>query len=55
MDIVPENFQILLLYIRTERTGDWKIYLQCVPRMIPIFHSGGHTAYAHAQGSILIT
>ena len=38
--------KLLLLFIRAERTGDWELHLLCVSRMIPIFHAGGHTAYA---------
>ena len=38
--------QVMLLFIRAERTGDWGLHLFCVSKMIPVLHSGGHTAYA---------
>lgn len=38
--------RILLFFIRAERTGDWELHLYCIVKMIPIFHAGGHTAYA---------
>ncbi|KAK3895921.1 hypothetical protein Pcinc_000394 [Petrolisthes cinctipes] len=39
--------QVLLMlhFIRTERTGDWKLHLHCV-QMIPHFHAAGHLPYA---------
>ena len=33
--------RILLLFIHTERTGDWALHLFCVAKMIPVLHSGG--------------
>lgn len=36
----------LLLFLRAERTGDWELHLFCISKMIPVLHSGGHTAYA---------
>ena len=36
---------ILLLFIHTERTGDWALHLFCVAKMILVLHSGGHDAY----------
>lgn len=38
--------RILLLFIRAERVGDWALHLFCIAKMIPVLHSGGHTAYA---------
>ena len=38
--------KLLLLFIQEERTGDWELHLLCVSRTNPIFHVGGHTAYA---------
>jgi len=36
--------------IRAERTGDWKLYLWCVRKMIPHFHAAGHLQYANLLG-----
>lgn len=33
-------------FIRAERMGDWKAYLNCVLEMLPYFHASGHFLYA---------
>lgn len=38
--------RLILLFLRAERTGDWELHLFCINAMIPLFHSGGHVAYA---------
>ena len=40
--------QVALLqhFIRAERTGNWKMHLDCVREMIPHFHAAGHLNYA---------
>lgn len=37
---------LLKNFIRSERTGDWNLHLNCVKEMIPFFHACGHFAYA---------
>lgn len=41
-----KQVSILKMFLYAERTGDWKLHLQCIRRMIPYFHSAGHLAYA---------
>jgi len=41
-----EQVSILKMFLYAERTGDWKLHLQCIRRMIPYFHAAGHLAYA---------
>ena len=41
-----EQVSILKMFLYAERTGDWKLHLQCIRRMIPYFHSAGHLAFA---------
>ena len=36
----------MLLFIRAERTGDWKLHLYSVKKMLPHFHAVGHLTYA---------
>jgi hypothetical protein len=36
---------LMLSFIRAERTGDWKLHLYCVQKMIPHFHAAGHLPY----------
>lgn len=36
---------IMLQFIQAERLGDWKLHLQCVKNMLPVFHAGGHFPY----------
>ena len=38
--------QVLKLYIRAERTGNWKLHLLSISRMINLFASTGHINYA---------
>lgn len=37
---------IALQFIEAERLGDWKLHLQSVENMLPLFHASGHFAYA---------
>ena len=41
-----EQVSILKMFLYAERTGDWKLHLQCIKKMIPYFHAAGHLAYA---------
>lgn len=41
-----EMLEIVLLYIRAERVGDWNLHLFCVQSMLPYFHAAGHLNYA---------
>ena len=38
--------RLILLFLRAERTGDWKLHIYSVRKMIPLFYSAGHLAYA---------
>lgn len=44
-----EQVEILRLFIRAERTGNWKMHLDVVQKMIPHFHAGGRLHYAKAS------
>lgn len=44
-----EMIRILLLFIRAERTDDWELHIFCVSKMIPVLHTGGHTAYVKSS------
>ncbi|KAJ8874679.1 hypothetical protein PR048_025545 [Dryococelus australis] len=37
---------ILRLFIRAERSGDWELHLKCVWSMLPYLHAAGHIHYA---------
>ncbi|KAL7289552.1 hypothetical protein TKK_0016524 [Trichogramma kaykai] len=37
---------IMLQFIEAERTGNWKLHLQSIREMLPVFHAAGHFAYA---------
>ena len=37
---------IIQQFLRAERTGNWKLHIQTVREMIPLFHAAGHLAYA---------
>ncbi|KAJ8886429.1 hypothetical protein PR048_012640 [Dryococelus australis] len=37
---------ILLLFIKAERSGDWELYLKCVQSMLLYLHASGHIHYA---------
>ena len=41
-----ELVSLLKMFLYAERTGDWKLHLSCIQRMIPFFHAAGHLAYA---------
>lgn len=41
-----ELVTIALQFVEAERLGDWKLHLQCVNQMLPIFHAAGHLPYA---------
>ena len=38
--------QLMRLFIRAERTGDWQLHLHCVRQMLPHFHASAHLPYA---------
>ena len=42
--------QILHMYVRAEREGDWLLHLYCLQNMVPFFFAAGHwnyTCYIH--------
>ena len=41
-----EQVQMIMLYIRAERTGDWDLYVYTLKCMLPYFHAAGHLNYA---------
>jgi len=41
-----EMVEIVRMFIRAERSGDFFLHLHCVHEMLPIFHSSGHLNYA---------
>ena len=41
-----ELVQIMRLFIRSERTGDWHLHLYAVKQMLPYLHAAGHLHYA---------
>ena len=40
------TIDILRMFIRAERTGNWKLHLQAVRDMLPYFAATGHNLYA---------
>ncbi|KAJ8881758.1 hypothetical protein PR048_018244 [Dryococelus australis] len=40
---------ILRLFIRAERSGDWELHLQCVRSMLQCLHAAGHIHYAKSS------
>ncbi|CAH2009827.1 unnamed protein product [Acanthoscelides obtectus] len=43
-----EAVLIVLRFIEAERLGNWDLHLDCVRRMLPLFHAAGHFQYAKA-------
>lgn len=41
-----EQVELMRMFIRAERCGDWQLHLHCVQQMLPHFHAAGHLAYA---------
>lgn len=41
-----EMVEIVRMFIRAERSGDFPLHLHCVHQMLPIFHASGHLNYA---------
>ncbi len=41
-----EMIQILRMFIKAERIGDWKLHLLAVQEMLPYFAAAGHNLYA---------
>jgi hypothetical protein len=41
-----EMVELVRLYIKAERAGDWDLHLYCVQQMLPYLHSAGHLNYA---------
>lgn len=41
-----QQIEIVRLFIRAERTGNWNLHLHAVKEMLPYFHAAGHFAYA---------
>ncbi|KAJ8671125.1 hypothetical protein QAD02_002384 [Eretmocerus hayati] len=37
---------LILQSVEAERLGNWRLHLQTVKKMLPIFHAAGHIAYA---------
>ena len=42
------SVSIIKLFVLAERSGDWKLHLYCVQRMLPFFHASGHLNYARS-------
>lgn len=40
---------LLKQFIEAERTGNWKLHLEAVKMMLPIFHATGHYNYAQSS------
>ena len=36
---------IMKMFIKAERTGDWQLYLYCLEKMLPFFAASGHNLY----------
>ena len=43
-----ELVQIMIVFVRTERTGNWHLHLYTVKQMLPYLHAAGHLAYARS-------
>jgi hypothetical protein len=41
-----QQVQLIRLFVRAERCGDWELHMDCVRCMLPYFHAGGHILYA---------
>ena len=41
-----KGVELIKLYLRAEKSGDWDLHLYCIRQFLPFFHSGGHIAYA---------
>lgn len=37
---------LMILFVESERSGNWTLHLQTVQKMIPFFHASGHFLYA---------
>lgn len=44
-----EMVAIVKKFIEAERTGNWKLHLICVQKMIPYFYASGHHLYAKSS------
>ena len=46
-------YQVILMlnFFKAEGTGDWKLHLHCIRKMIPYFHAAGHFPYAKSLPS----
>lgn len=49
-----EMVEILLMFTRAQREGNWNLHLHSFQRMIPFFMTYGHTNYAH-WGTIYVS
>ena len=41
-----KQVEIMRLFVRAERSSDWKLHLYAVQQMVPYFHEAGHLNYA---------
>lgn len=48
-----EMVQIMLMYVRAERMGDWQLHLYSVQCMLPILHAAGRNHYAKSAHAYL--
>ncbi|KAK3921598.1 Fructose-1,6-bisphosphatase class 1 2 [Frankliniella fusca] len=48
-----EMVQIMRLFLRAERCGDWFLTLQCTKKMLPYFFAAGHLNYFKACNAYL--
>jgi len=50
-----EMVDILHLFIKAERTGDWMLHLKSLQEMLPFFAASGHNLYAKSACFSLLT
>ena len=46
IDNLIKPVQLMMLFVRAEREGDWPLHLYAVEKMIPLFFAAGHHNYA---------
>ena len=46
VDMLIKPIFIIMLFVRSEREGDWLLHLQTFRKMIPYFFAAGHYHYA---------
>ena len=41
-----DQVNIMRLFVRAARTGNWELHIYCVEKMLPYFHAAAHLPYA---------